>query len=100
MHWKRWPYWFKIAILLAGFVVLSLGSLGLCENLLGPSGDDGLGGFVCMPFALIFLPFWFTPLVSLPEGIYIVSALIIWFVVGGCVGGVINYWKSKKKSSR
>jgi|SRR3989344_1029956 len=96
MFWKNWPYWLRGGVVGAGVTLISWALTNACTKIIVVPGYDGLG-FECLPFALIWFPFWpFDVLTSLPDILYIFIGTIFWFVVGSLIGLIIGKLKSKK----
>ena len=104
--WSRIPYWLRGGLIVGAITLASAFLLYSCDSLINATVHDISGesvGFVCLPFALIspMLPFetivylnpisYGLPTISLP-----IISVIFWFIIGSCIGGIVQYIKSRK----
>ena len=102
MNWKNWPYWVKGGIIGAIVMILIIGVdyVGACY---GGTKQEFCGYFTIMaslPLAFLLLGKLtafeiFSTKVSITE--YMVSAVILYFILGAFIGFLYGKYKSRKQ---
>ena len=95
--WNKWPYWLKSGVITGGIAIISVTSASLCEYLIPVPWRTGLGQ-ECIPSAIPWIPFWFTPLASITTIPFYIFGTLIWFTIGSLIGAIITHIKSRRQS--
>lgn len=100
-HWQKIPYWMRGGVVAVTLATLSWFSYVWCIRHYITS-NDSLGFECLLTVGLLWFPVEilhasFPVLLELPEFMYYVIGIMVWFILGGSIAGVVSRIKKRTR---